>query len=80
MIIGATLPRLPAAITSLLLTVQPIGTMALAALIFGEDPSGLQLTGVLLVLAGLLVASGFSRGSSRARTRLPARARRAQEP
>ncbi len=80
LIIGATLPRLPAAITSLLLTVQPIGTMALAALIFGEDPSSFQLAGVLLVLAGLLVASGFRRDPSRARIRLPARVRRAQEP
>jgi drug/metabolite transporter (DMT)-like permease len=86
MIISATLPRLPAAMTSLLLTVQPIGTMGLAALIFGENPSGLQLSGVLLVLAGLLVASvsrtrkGLSAEPSRARTRPPARVRRAQEP
>jgi drug/metabolite transporter (DMT)-like permease len=86
MIISATLPRLPAAMTSLLLTVQPIGTMGLAALIFGENPSGLQLAGVLLVLAGLLVASvsrtrkGLSAEPSRARTRPPARVRRAQEP
>jgi drug/metabolite transporter (DMT)-like permease len=89
MIIGATLPRLPAAMTSLLLTVQPIGTMALAALIFGEDPSGLQLAGVLLVLAGLLVATARPRrqrevsinlSPSRARTQPPARVRRAEEP
>ena len=89
LIIGATLPRLPAAMTSLLLTVQPIGTLALAALIFAEDPSGLQLAGVLLVLVGLLVASssrsrrsaaGISAEPSRARTRWPARVRRAQEP
>jgi drug/metabolite transporter (DMT)-like permease len=89
MIIGATLPRLPAAMTSLLLTVQPIGTMALAALIFSEDPSGLQLAGVLLVMVGLLVASSsrsrrsaaaISAGPSPARTRWPARVRRAQEP
>ena len=82
MIISATLPRLPAAMTSLLLTVQPIGTMGLAALIFGEDPSGLQLAGVLLVMVGLLVAtvSGLSARSLRARTRPPARARRVREP
>jgi len=65
LIIGSTLPRLPAAMSSVMLTVQPIGTMALAALIFGEDPSGLQLAGVLLVLAGLLVAS-VSRSRKRA--------------
>jgi drug/metabolite transporter (DMT)-like permease len=82
LIIGATLPRLPAAMTSLLLTVQPIGTMALAALIFGEDPSALQLGGVLLVLAGLLVAtaSRLSAHPSRARTPPRARVRRAQDP
>jgi drug/metabolite transporter (DMT)-like permease len=89
LIIGATLPRLPAAMTSLLLTVQPIGTLALAALIFGEDPSGLQLGGVLLVVVGLLVASASlqRRGArsvsavpSRARTPPPAQVRRAQEP
>jgi drug/metabolite transporter (DMT)-like permease len=94
LIIGATLPRLPAAISSLLLTVQPIGTMALAALIFAEDPSPLQLAGVLLVLVGLLVASasrprraasrrppdGVSAEPSRARTPLPAPVQPAQEP
>jgi drug/metabolite transporter (DMT)-like permease len=84
LIIGATLPRLPAAMTSLLLTVQPIGTLALAALIFGEDPSGLQLAGVLLVVVGLLVASlsrqRLSAVPSRARTQPPARVQHAQEP
>jgi drug/metabolite transporter (DMT)-like permease len=82
LIIGATLPRLPAAMTSLLLTVQPIGTMALAALIFSEDPSALQLGGVLLVLVGLLAASvsRFSVRTSRARTPPPAPARRDREP
>ena len=80
LIIGATLPRLPAAMTSLLLTVQPIGTMALAALIFSEDPSTLQLGGVLLVLVGLLVASTsrLSGRTWRGRTRPPAQARRAR--
>ncbi|HEY1566943.1 MAG TPA: EamA family transporter, partial [Solirubrobacteraceae bacterium] len=84
LIIGATLPRLPAAMTSLLLTVQPIGTLALAALIFGEDPSGLQLAGVLLVVVGLLVATAsrqrFSLMPSRARTPPPVPVQRAQEP
>jgi drug/metabolite transporter (DMT)-like permease len=83
LIISATLPRLPAAMTSLLLTVQPIGTLGLAALIFGEDPSGLQLAGVALVLVGLLVASvsrrRLSAKPSRARTPPPARVRRAPE-
>jgi drug/metabolite transporter (DMT)-like permease len=57
LLITISLPRLPAALTSLLLTVQPIGSVALAALILGESPSSLQLAGVVLVLAGLLVAT-----------------------
>jgi drug/metabolite transporter (DMT)-like permease len=57
LLIGATLPRLPAALTSVLLTVQPVGSVALAALILTESPSGLQLVGVGLVLAALLTAA-----------------------
>jgi drug/metabolite transporter (DMT)-like permease len=60
LLIGTSLPRLPAAVTSMLLTVQPVGSVALAALIFGESPSPLQLVGVVLVLAAL-VAAGRSR-------------------
>jgi drug/metabolite transporter (DMT)-like permease len=56
LLIGASLPRLPAALTSVLLTVQPLGSVALAALIFSESPSALQLVGVGLILAGLLAA------------------------
>jgi len=54
MLIGTSLPRLPAAQSSLLLTLQPVGSVALAALILGESPSPLQLAGVVAVLAGLL--------------------------
>jgi drug/metabolite transporter (DMT)-like permease len=52
-----SLPRLPAALTSLLLTIQPIGSVAAAALILGESPSLLQLFGVAVVLGALLVAT-----------------------
>jgi drug/metabolite transporter (DMT)-like permease len=61
LLISASLPRLPAAVASMLLTLQPIGSVALAALIFGESPTGLQLTGVALVLVAL-VSAGRSRG------------------
>jgi drug/metabolite transporter (DMT)-like permease len=57
LLITISLPRLPAALTSLLLTVQPVGSVALAAVILGESPSVLQLAGVALVLCGLLVAT-----------------------
>ncbi len=57
LLISASLPRLPAALTSVLLTVQPVGSVGLAALIFGESPTGLQLVGVALVLGALLTAA-----------------------
>jgi drug/metabolite transporter (DMT)-like permease len=57
LLITVSLPRLPAALTSLLLTIQPVGSVALAAAIFGEAPTALQLGGVALVLAALLTAT-----------------------
>jgi drug/metabolite transporter (DMT)-like permease len=57
LLITVSLPRLPAALTSLLLTVQPVGSVALGAIIFAEAPSSLQLLGVVFVLAGLLTVT-----------------------
>jgi drug/metabolite transporter (DMT)-like permease len=57
LLITVSLPRLPAALTSLLLTVQPVGSVMLAALIFGESPTSVQLLGVVAVLAGLVTAT-----------------------
>jgi drug/metabolite transporter (DMT)-like permease len=57
LLITSSLPRLPAALTSLLLTVQPVGSVALAALIFGEAPTVIQLIGVGVVVAALLTAT-----------------------
>lgn len=57
LIISVSLPRLPAALTSVLLTLQPVLSVLFAAAILGESPSSLQLVGVAFVLAGLLVAS-----------------------
>src|SRR5947209_13780579 len=45
LLISVSLPRLPAALTSLLLTVQPVGSVALAAAIFSESPTALQFLG-----------------------------------
>lgn len=55
--INVSLPRLPAALTSILLLVQPIVTVVAAAAILGEAPSPLQLAGVALILGGLLFAT-----------------------
>lgn len=57
MLITISLPRLPAALTSLLLMIQPIGSMILGAVIFGESPSPLQLLGVLVVLGAVVFAT-----------------------
>ncbi|HEY6397793.1 MAG TPA: DMT family transporter [Solirubrobacteraceae bacterium] len=61
LLITVSLPRLKAALIALLLTVQPVGSVALAALIFAESPSLLQVIGVAMVLAGLVVATAPSR-------------------
>ena len=57
LLITVSLPRLQAVATSLLLTLQPVATVVLAAILLGEDPSPLQLVGVAAILAGLMVAS-----------------------
>ena len=61
LLISITLPRLPAALTSVLLTFQPVLSVLLAGAILGESPSALQLGGAALILAGLLVASAGRR-------------------
>jgi drug/metabolite transporter (DMT)-like permease len=57
LLISITLPRLPAALTSVLLTFQPVLSVLFAWAIIDESPSALQLGGVALVLCGLLIVS-----------------------
>ena len=57
LLISISLPRLPAAVTSVTLTTQPVGSVLLAVVIFSESPSVYQFIGVAVVLAGVLVAS-----------------------
>jgi drug/metabolite transporter (DMT)-like permease len=57
LLISTSLPRLPAALTSLLLLIQPVSSVALAAVILGETPSALQIAGVVIILAGVVYAS-----------------------
>jgi drug/metabolite transporter (DMT)-like permease len=79
LLITSSLPRLPAALTSLLLTIQPVGSVALAAVIFGEAPTVVQLLGVVLVIAALVTATyrlSHGRASARwLRARLPGSAK-----
>jgi drug/metabolite transporter (DMT)-like permease len=54
LLITFTLPRLPAALTSMILTIQPIASVALGAILLGQDPSALQLCGVAFILGGVV--------------------------
>jgi len=57
LLISVSLPRLPAALTSLVLLLQPAVALALAAALLGERPSAVQLVGAAVVLAGVLSAA-----------------------
>jgi drug/metabolite transporter (DMT)-like permease len=55
--ISVSLPRLPAAVTSVVLTIQPVGSVLLGIWLLAEDPSPFQLLGVLFILAGLALTT-----------------------
>jgi drug/metabolite transporter (DMT)-like permease len=57
LLITSSLPRLPAALSSLLLLLQPAASILLAAVVLGERPSPLQLAGAALVCTGVVAAS-----------------------
>lgn len=61
LLISRSLPRLPAAITSVVLLLQPVGAMVLAAVVVDERPSFVQLSGAALILAGVIVATSAHR-------------------
>jgi len=72
LLITVSMPRLAAGMIGALLLIQPAGSVALSYVILGERPSALQLLGVALVLAGVVVAvtrrtpaGGYSRPSTR---------------
>lgn len=70
LLISISLPRLPAAITSVVLTIQPVASVFLGVWILAEAPSALQLVGVALILAGLLLATVRIRAPRSRRARL----------
>jgi drug/metabolite transporter (DMT)-like permease len=57
LLISVALPRLPSAVTSIVLMIQPVAAVGLAMLILGESPSPTQLLGVALVIGGVLLAT-----------------------
>jgi drug/metabolite transporter (DMT)-like permease len=69
LLITTSMSRLPAWLVSVLLLIQPAGSVTLSAIVLGERPSPLQLTGVALMLAGVIIAAA---GHTRAPAARPA--------
>ena len=61
LLISVSLARLPTALTSVLLTLQPLLSVLFAAWLVDERPSPLQLAGAAAILAGLVIASAGRR-------------------
>ncbi len=57
LLISVSLPRLPAVMTSIVLMLQPVSTVFLAAVLLSEAPSAVQLTGVAIVIGGVVVGT-----------------------
>ena len=57
LLIAIALPRLPASLTSIVLTVQPVGSVLLGIVLLGEDPALVQLFGVGVIVAGIVIAT-----------------------
>ena len=73
LLITLSMPKLAAGMIGALLLIQPAGSVVLSYLFLGERPSPLQLAGVVLMLAGVVIAvSGRAPAApySRRRTRI----------
>jgi drug/metabolite transporter (DMT)-like permease len=73
LLITVSMPRLAAGMIGALLLIQPAGSVALSYVFLDERPSVLQLVGVALVLAGVVVAVAVrtpEAAYSRRRTRI----------
>jgi drug/metabolite transporter (DMT)-like permease len=67
LLISVSLPRVPAAVTSVVLTLQPVAAVVLAAVLLDEDPSPAQTLGVAVVVVGILLATVRRPGGEAAR-------------
>ena len=57
LLIAAALPRVPAALSSVVLTLQPVMAVVLAMLLVDEEPSVWQLAGIAVVICGITLAT-----------------------
>ncbi len=61
LLIAAALPRAQAAVTSVVLTLQPVMAVVLAMLLIAEEPSTVQLAGIAVVIAAIALATSGRR-------------------
>jgi|SRR5687767_3864488 drug/metabolite transporter (DMT)-like permease len=61
LLIAAALPRLPAALTSITLTLQPALSVIFAVILLDESPSAVQFTGVAVIIGGVVLATAGRR-------------------
>jgi drug/metabolite transporter (DMT)-like permease len=61
LLITAALPQVPASLSSVVLTLQPVMAVVLAMILVDEDPSSVQLLGILVVVAGIVLATAGGR-------------------
>ena len=64
LLITTSLARLPAALTAITLTLQPVAAVIFAGIILGESPSAWQISGVVVILFAVLLASSGGRTTS----------------
>ncbi|MGI8439284.1 MAG: DMT family transporter [Thermoleophilaceae bacterium] len=57
LLISTSLPRLPASLTGVLLTIQPVGSVILGVALLAEAPSAFQLAGVAVIVGGIALAA-----------------------
>jgi drug/metabolite transporter (DMT)-like permease len=65
LLISVSLPRLPALLTSIMLTIQPVGSVLLGVVLLSEEPSAVQLAGVVVLLSGILLATAARREAAK---------------
>lgn len=61
LLLARSLPRIGAALASVIILIQPVGSVLLALVLLGEDPSAWQLAGVAVIATGIVVASSGAR-------------------
>jgi drug/metabolite transporter (DMT)-like permease len=61
LLISSSLPRLPAAVTSVLLLAQPVAALAVSAVVLSEAPTVVQYAGAGCILVGVVVATATGR-------------------